>query len=156
MSHCIEIQIYKFKRSIAPWNTKLCLYYLSIFNLSLCLPVCLSLSLCLSVSLFVCLSLLPLERVVSVVGGAGLESGSPLVKKSARGIRKSRQTTTRILHTFTFTEIQREMMICYYSIVNNGAAENRHRQLLSLYLTWHFSYTIIWMTDWLSLSPSLI
>lgn len=93
---------------------------------SVSLSARLSVSLCLSVSLFVCLSLLPLERVVSVVGGAGLESGSPLVKKSARGIRKSRQTTTRILHTFTFTEIQREMMICYYSIVNIGAAENRH------------------------------
>lgn len=66
-----------------------------------------------SVCLSVCLSLLPLERAFSVVGGAGFESGSPLVKKSARGIRKSRQTTTLMLHTFTFTEIQREKLALF-------------------------------------------
>lgn len=94
--------------------------------------------------LSVCLSLIPLEWAFPVVGGAGLESGSPLVKKSARGIRKSRQTTTRILQTFTFTEIQREMLALFNVItalqILGHQKTQTHLHLLSLPYIAHFFY----------------
>lgn len=106
----------------------------------------------------VCLSyIVPLEWAFPVVGGAGLESGSPLVKKSARGIRKSRQTTTRILQTFTFTEIQREMLALFNVItalqILGHQKTQTHLHLLFLPYMAHIFYNNLNDRLFHSLSP---